>query len=180
VVGSRRIAFRDPFSGITIEAIEATERSGPDVVYATQQVSDIVASRRLYEDVLGVRTEPREPLWRCREATEHSFLAPIGNFTIEVLNCPNASSAVVGQKRTFDYGIVNVGLGSRDGRVAADLIDRLLADGHRTTTVTSVGDIVGTYFVDQGCEFEILSLPAELDDLFGYTASRPLVANMGF
>ncbi|MCV7177837.1 VOC family protein [Mycolicibacterium sphagni] len=182
--GSRRITFRDPFSGITIEAFEAfeaTEWRGPDVLYATQQVSDIVAAKRLYKDALGVRIEPREPMWRSREASERSFLAHIGNFTIEVLHCPDYCLADGGQpRRTFDYGIVNVGLGSREGRVAAEIIERLLADGHQTTKIINVGDIVGTYFVDQGCEFEILSLPAELDDSFGYTAGRPLVANMGF
>ncbi|MBB3600370.1 catechol 2,3-dioxygenase-like lactoylglutathione lyase family enzyme [Mycolicibacterium sp. BK556] len=181
-LGSRRIAFRDPFSGITIEAIEATERRGPDVVYATQRVTDIVAAQRLYEETLGVRVELRDPMWRGREAAERSFLAHIGNFTIEVLNCPESGYADGGQRprRTFDYGIVNVGLGSREGRVAAEVIERLLADGHQTTQITNVGDIVGTYFVDPGCEFEILSLPVELDDVFGYTAGRPLVANMGF
>lgn len=185
--GSRRIAFREPFAGFVIEVCEAPGIAGPEMIYATQSVSDLAAALHLHTTVLGARIEPLEQLhsqadeahW-CPGVQRNGFLACYGEFVVEVL-CYEVSGSVDRRPRKiYDNGIINLALGAREVVVAADLITRLQSEGHLLTELIENGEIVGTYFVSPGCEFEIFSLPEEFDSILGFRATGPFVANMGF
>jgi len=186
--GTASVSFREPFAGFVIDAIEVASSSGPEVVYATQTVLDLAAATRLHATVLGAMIQPLEALPVHIGGTpqpgvppgQPGFLAIYGDFIIQVLGCGPAETTAAPQRRVYDHGLINLALGSRDFSTAADLIERLRADGHQFTELIQNGQIVGTYFVDPGCEFEIFSLPAEFDAILGFCAGPPFVASMGF
>ncbi|KIU15862.1 VOC family protein [Mycolicibacterium llatzerense] len=186
-VGARSLSFREPFAGFVIEVNEAPNSEGPQVRYATQAVHNIDMAARLHNSVLGATMEPLAPIaggrparWPAGSGEPNGFLARYDEFVIEVLQYPDGPTTPPQQRRIYDHGIINLALGTRDFSTAADLIERLQADGHRSTEVVQNEQIVGTYFVDPGCEFEVFSLPEEYDNMLGFCATTPFVANMGF
>lgn len=179
-----RVAFRDPYIGIIVEVMEKQGKAGPEgpaIVYATSSVADIEGALIYYRDALGLPIRPLgdlhapedEALWGLSGAKREGFLADTGNVLLEIV----AYSDPSGRSRPEDYrnsdqGIVNVALGSREKREAADLVARLARYGYTPALLRESGDILSAYITDPGREIEILSIPSDYDRLFGLVPAR--------
>lgn len=180
----RRFAICDPFSGAVIEVIESERSDGPRILYATQSVADLGAARRLHEELLGASIEPLddlhtaddEALWGLAGADRNGFVARYGEFRVEVV--AYQTRVPDSQRHTIDHGIVNLALMSRDENAITDLIEKLRADGHEATAMIRTAGLVATYFIDPGCEFEVISVPETFDQILGFTPATPFLPNL--
>jgi hypothetical protein len=184
--GARRLAFRDPHIGCIIEVQQSNSTDCPTMTYATSSVADIGEARRFWRDIVGAPLEPLEnlhqpgdeALWGLAGAVREGFLVRFGHRVFEIVEYqtprgrPRAADHLIS-----DQGIMNLALASRRHRVIADLIERILADGHPPTRLFDDGsELVGTYFTDAGCELEIFASPVAYDPHIGFTKGAPFLA----
>jgi catechol 2,3-dioxygenase-like lactoylglutathione lyase family enzyme len=172
-----RLAFRDPFLGVIIEAREDPDVTGPHVIYVASSVADIDQARRYYGDLLGLplvgmealQTEASDALWGLEGAKKDGFLVDAGNMYLEIA----AYHKPRGRPRPEDYrgsdqGIVNVGLGSRVKADIAGAFDRLAGAGLHPLKLVEKGDFMTGYITEPGHELEILAVPEAFDTAFGF------------
>jgi Glyoxalase/Bleomycin resistance protein/Dioxygenase superfamily len=193
--GLRRVAFRDPYIGVIVEAMEdgkgltgydvGWSGDGPAVVYATSSVSDIGAARRLYHDTLGFEIEPiellhdasHEAMWGLAGAKREGFLVRAGDTRLEIVEYRNP----VGRPRPADYrcsdqGIVNAAIGSRDLADATEAFARLAAIGLKPPYLSTGPGVLGGYIIAPERELEIVALPESLDTMIGFVPTFPFLA----
>jgi len=174
---SRRLAFRDPYAGCIIEAIERPGLDGPAVAYATSSVADLEKARAFYADV--VRAEIRqleelhapedEALWGLAGAEREGFLACLPGGVLEIVQYSSPKGRPRrADHRSSDQGFLNVAVGSRDLDTVRALIARVHESGMPTTNVVDNGMICGTYIIEARFEMEMLSIPPELDAATGF------------
>lgn len=188
---SRRLAFREPYAGCVIEAIEREGLEGPAVAYATSSVADIGAARAFYGDVVQADIRPLEELhspedealWGLPGAKREGFLArlPGSSAVLEIVQYSSpAGRPRRADHRSSDQGFLNVAVGSRDLDTVRALIGRVQESGMPTTNVVDNGMICGTYIIEPGYELEMLSIPPELDAATGFAPSPlPFVNDVG-
>lgn len=186
---SRRLAFREPYAGCIIEAIERPEREGPAVAYATSSVADPDSARAFYADVVGAEIRPLEDLhspddealWGLAGAEREGFLACLPGGILEIVHYTSPEGRPRrADHRSSDQGFLNVAVGSRDLDTVRALISRVHASGMPTTNVVDNGMICGTYVIEAGFEMEMLSIPPELDAATGFApAAVPFVNDIG-
>ena len=182
--GHRRLAFRDPHVGAVVEVIESTSRSCPTMTYATSSVADLAAARHLYRNVIGCELEPLERLhtaadeglWGLPDAVRDGFVVVFGEVTLEVVAYANPAGRPRPNRCISDQGIMNIALGSRDVTVMRALVKRIEAAGHAPTFVFEGPNMLGTYIVDPGCEFELLASPEANDAAIGFAKAGPFLA----
>jgi len=186
---ARRLAFRDPFAGIVVEAIERPGLDGPTLVYATSSVADLDRARRFYTEVVGAEIRPLEELhrpedealWGLAGASREGFLACLPGGTLEIVcyTSPEGRPRRA-DHRSSDQGMLNIALGSRDLDDVRALIARIHSFGRATAHIVDDGTLCGTYCVEPGFEMEMFAIPAELDAALGFLPSpAPFVNDVG-
>jgi catechol 2,3-dioxygenase-like lactoylglutathione lyase family enzyme len=187
---SRRLAFREPYTGCVIEVIERPGLEGPAVAYATSSVADIGKARAFYCDVVGAELRSLdelhslkdESLWGLPGIEREGFLACLpGGGVLEIVQYSSPEGRPRrADHRSSDQGFLNVAVGSRDIDEVRALIGRVHASGMPTTNVVDNGMICGTYIIEAGFEMEMLSIPPELDAATGFAKSPvPFVNEIG-
>jgi len=182
--GSRRLAFRDPFVGVIVEAVESTAKTCPYILYGTNSVADLAAAKRLYEKAIGATLEPLEKLhtpadealWGLTNATRDGFVVSFGDTSFEIVCYSNPKGRPRPDDRKIsDQGIMNLALGSRDANAIRGLIERIRSDGYEPTVVIDGSGVVATYFNGVGCELEVVSTQEEADAPLGFVPSVPFL-----
>lgn len=179
-----RIAFRDPYIGVIVEVMEGRRGSaaeGPAITYVTSSVADIDGALTCYRDTLGLPILPigdlhaptDEALWGLPGADRDGFLVDAGNILLEIV----AYRDPPGRPRPADYrnsdqGIVNVALGGRSKHEVAEAFARLAKVGYVPIHLLENGEVMSGYIADPGRELELLSIPPELDHLFGLESAQ--------
>lgn len=186
---SRRLAFREPYAGCVIEAIERPGLEGPAVVYATSSVADLDKARAFYADAVGAEIRPLdelhspkdESLWGLAGAEREGFLACLPTGVLEIVRYTSPQGRERrADHRSSDQGFLNVAIGSRVLDSVRALIGRVHDFGLPTTNVVDNGMICGTYCIEAGFELEMLSIPSELDAATGFAPSPvPFVNDIG-
>jgi catechol 2,3-dioxygenase-like lactoylglutathione lyase family enzyme len=183
--GTRRLAFRDPFVGVIVEVCESRASTCPTLTYVASSVASLARARQFYGEVIGLELEPLdrlhapadEALWGLANADRDGFTARLGEMTIEVLEYRNPRGRARPDRLISDQGIMNIALGSRNLAQIRALIERIRSDGHQPTFVFEGTETLGTYFVDPGCELEILSVPEQNDAATGFAPAGPFLAD---
>ncbi len=178
--GARRCAIRDPYVGIIIDLIEASEVAGPQIRYLTSSVSDIASARNFYADALKLEILPLDTLhssedearWGLAGARRSGFVARARNCLIEVLEyeAPRGKPRP-GDHRLSDQGIQNISLGARDRDTVKALLDLVEAAGHVPPYIFDNGENICGYILDPGRELELASIPQEMDGVYGFEAA---------
>jgi len=190
--GVHRVVFRDPYTRIMVEVIEQGEgRIGrnlvpglraPALVYATQSVSDLEASRRFYErgflvECTGdecLHDDEDETLWGLEGAQRESLVVKGGEMLLEIVRYETPK----GRPRRPDYkicdqGIANVAFGSHDiGEIVAALA-RLEAMGLHTPYFLRGEEAGAAYINDPEREVELLAAPKHLLPTLGFGKAAP-------
>lgn len=186
--GVRRLAYRDPFAGIITEVIEGDPSIGTRLAYVAYSVEDLEASRRLHQQVFGAEIEELtvlhepsdEAMWGLGGITRDGFLARYDDCRLEIVRYdvpPRGRPA--GDAGLSNQGIPNVALCSHDVELISALIERLLREGHVNTHLVTTPSLAATYFIDPGCQFELLGAEEELEAPLGFVASTPFFADTG-
>lgn len=186
---SRRLAFRDPYVGCIVEAIERPGSDGPSVAYATSSVADLDRARRFYAEVVRAEIRPLEELhtaedealWGLAGATREGFLACLPGGILEIVHYTSPEGRPRrADHRSSDQGFLNVALGSRSHEPIRELISRIHDFGLATTVIVDNEMLCGSYVVEAGYEMEMMSIPPELDAALGFTPSpTPFVNDVG-
>lgn len=182
--GSRHIAIRDPYVGIVIEVIEASDPGvgGPEVTYITSSVADLEAARRYYGTLLGLQIQPLEvlhergdeALWGLHCPGRNGFVADAGSIRLEIVHYPG------GRPRAADYGIsdqgiMNIGLGSSEKTLVAEALGRLRGAGLVPPFTYDEGPIICGYITNAGYEVEFTAIPRNLAASLGFVETRPFL-----
>lgn len=182
--GRRRMAFRDPYAGAVVEAIEADGPmpDGPVVAYATSSVSDLAAAREFYGGLLGFELLPLdrlhapgdEALWGLAGAQHDGFVVNTGGLPLEVVQYADPPGRPKpSDYRLSDLGIMNVALGARTAAPVAAALDRLAGLGLHPPFRFENGENICGYINAPGREIEFASIPEEMDAVYGF-APAPL------
>lgn len=180
----RRIAFRDPYIGVIVEVMarnDASSGEGPAITHVTSSVADLDGALAYYRDSLALPILPighlhaptDEALWGLPGAERDGFLVDTGNILLEIVAYRNpAGRPRPADYRNSDQGIVNVALGARSKQVVADAFARLAEAGYVPGHLLENGEVMSGYITEPGRELEILSIPPELDRLFGLVPAQ--------
>lgn len=180
--GRRRMAIRDPFSQVIVEAIETDVPGveGPVIAYATSSVSDIVSARVFYGEILGLEVSPLErlhqpsdeALWGLSGTSREGFVAGSQFPLLEIVSYNEpVGRPKPDDHRLSDIGIMNVALGARTAAPVARVLDRLEEQGLVPPFRFENGENICGYITMPEREIEFASIPEELDDVYGFSPS---------
>jgi catechol 2,3-dioxygenase-like lactoylglutathione lyase family enzyme len=187
--GLRRVCFRDPYVGIMVEVMEEGPALPggirprhydlvPAVVYVALSVPALGPARTFFVDTLGLEEaeetqlhrNEHEALWGLDGARRDTLVIRGGDVYLELVHYhePVGRPKVDGD-RLSDQGFMNVAVGFRDVESLQEVYARVVAAGYRDNASPSTVS-GGTYVNDsQGITVELLLMPRELDESFGFT-----------
>lgn len=182
--GSRRAAVRDPYVGIIIEIIEGGSDAGPRIVYAASSVSDLVAARQYYADVLQFPVEPLESLhsaadealWGLDQPERDGFVVRVGEMRLEIVRyLAPAGRPKPADYRMSDQGMCNIALGSDDINDVETALTRLERAGIYSPHILRDEGVLAFYINDPEREVEFTGLSAAALAMFGFNAVGPFL-----
>lgn len=190
--GLRRCAYRDPSIGVIVEVMEdgeplrapAGRKAAPALVYVASSVSDLVAAKAFYTEVLELplapevelHTQQSDALWGLKGARSDSFLVDTGGVFLEIVQYESPRGRPrAADYRTSDQGVVNVALGALDKPPIEAAFKRLAAAGHKPPYLVDVGELLAGYIIDSEREVELAVIPAVLEAPLGFEPISPFL-----
>jgi len=177
--GRRRVCVVDPDVAIVVEVMEG-EGPLPGVAYAALSVPDLGAARALFGDALeleevdGLHDPSTERLWGLDGATREMATFRGGDVLLEVVEYRDPPGRRIDpDRRLSDQGFMNIAIGYRTRPALERALDRAVALGWTMNVPLFDRPVAATYLSGpDGVSLEMLSMPRELYEPYGFTA-RP-------
>jgi hypothetical protein len=181
--GRKRMAVRIPHVGTIVEIIEdepRSESSGlPRVVYATLSVPDLSAARTFWTSALAapecapdtLHTRPMEELWGLGTAELSSYVLPMHDRFLELVEYKTPTPRARANYRLCDEGMQNIGIGFRRFELLRALADRMEQAGTRLEVPRKheIDAPSGNYaMTPEGYSLEAIFVPTSWDDALGF------------
>lgn len=185
--GYRRVCFREPGSDVPVELIEedpsfpaAAAGSGdprPALAYVAASVRDLDAFRRQFTKVVGMDELPpdtihepsHEALWGLPGAKREVAVFDGGGVLLEAVRYDDpVARPAPADALLSDQGLMNIAIGYRDRTPLTDDVAAAQAAG--ATATVEVPEFSGSTYLrlDDRLSVEMLLVPPDLDEHFGY------------
>ena len=185
--GYRRVCFRETGSDVIVELIEedpslpaAAAGSGdprPALAYVAASVRDLDAFRRQFAEIVGMAELPpdaihepaHEALWGLAGAQREVAVFDGGDVLLEAVRYDEPEARPAPDDALLsDQGLMNIAIGYRDRASLAADVAAAEAVGARSTV--EIPDSSGSTYLrlDDRLSVEMLLVPPDLDEHFGY------------